>query len=51
MEFFVRWISGKYAEVTVKDGGATIETGLLDKEERVETADILIEIAEELKSK
>jgi len=51
MEFSVRWISNKYAELKVTDGSATIETGLLDEQEREEIAEKLSAIAEELRRK
>lgn len=35
LEFKVRMLaSGKHAEMTIKDGGTTIETGLMDECER-----------------
>lgn len=34
MEITVWWIHGKYAEVTIREGSGTLESGLLDKNER-----------------
>lgn len=48
MEFRVKDYCGKYKELLVTDGGATMESGLLDETERRSIADSLQEAADEL---
>ncbi len=48
MDIKIRFPSNKYAVVTVEEGGATIETGFLDSNERSELANKMREIAAEL---
>ena len=48
MKFRVKDYSGKYKELLVTDGGATMESGLLDDAQRRALADSLQEAMDEL---
>lgn len=50
MDFKVDWAgAGKYVAVKVEEGGATIDTGLLDDQERLELAEKFEDVAEQLR--
>jgi hypothetical protein len=48
MDFQLRWIFPKYAELIVTGSNFSIESGLLDEQERIELARELRELADQL---
>lgn len=48
MNFSVRWICGKYAELTVEDGNVTLTSSALNEKERKELAAELADAADDL---
>ena len=51
MDFNVQYMMGKYLELRVQEDGATIVTGMLDKQEAKELGEKLLRAAVELMTK
>ena len=50
MNFSLRRIGDKYSEYTIKDGGAIIESGTMDRHELIDTTASFLEASAELLS-